>query len=127
MDQISLTQLLRNPYRFFTIWSLICFLLTPWIFKYVNTLFIFCIVAPLGTFFTRFNPGYVKIDDNTYLPPTAKMDFLLHWLPLILLILYYIFFRIPWTYQNVIGALLLFLIYLLKYDLFVVYDVLKLH
>jgi len=122
----SITYFIENPshvFQYFSLWCLILFFFTPIVHPYVNVLLLFCIIVPLGSWFTQVCPGYIKLNDHQKYNKTFLLDWLFHKLPFIILIIYYYKNNLHGTLTNVSGTLIFIIIYLIIYDAYKVYDI----
>ena len=114
-----------NAFKFFTIWVFVLVCLHRLTYKYVNLLALVWVVLVFSLYFSYISPGYFAFDKYV-LVGTAKLgvDVLFHWLPAAF---------ITWMYWSVYkgngfglatsNALLLFLVYLMVYDVREVYKI----
>ena len=115
--------MLNEIFKMFTPYTIILILLSPITYKYIDLLLLCCVNACVYFIIAYINPGYIKVGDlvieNVYIK--IPIDIAAHWLPLVLMYVYYGSF-----YKNEIQskavALLLYGCYMLLVDYKKVYD-----
>lgn len=114
-------------FKYLTFIGLALLIISPYIYKHINLLFLYCIIAPVGSVLAYVCPKYFKLDDNIKIRGwlATTLDVTFHWIPFVITCFFYLdHYRKQSTQVNLSLALSLGIImaYLITIDVQDVYD-----